>query len=156
MSERDEIVVVSAPATLLSRQDVPVRVGISGTTAGATGLSLHLTTFPPGGSTKPHKHVDYETAIYGVCGSVALFYGEGLERHVVITEGSFCFIPPGLPHKGYNLSETEVARFVSARNDPADQEHVVVMPDVDGGTADLRANALRANHATGNSVGPSL
>ena len=156
MSECDEIVVVSAPETLRSRQDVPVRVGISGATAGATGLSLHLTTFPPGGNTKPHKHVDYETAIYGVCGSVALFYGEWLERYVVITEGSFCFIPPGLPHKAYNLSETEVAQFVSARNDPADQEHVVVTPDVDGGDADHRASLVRARHAAGNSLDPSL
>ena len=44
-------------------------------------------------------HVGYETAIYGVRGDVELFYGERLERSVVVTEGSFGFIPPGLPHK---------------------------------------------------------
>jgi len=101
-------------------------------------------------------HVGYETAIYGVRGSVALFYGERLERCVVITEGSFCFIPPGLPHKGYNLSETEAAVFVSARNDPADQEHVVVTTDADDGSADRRARLLRARDAAGTSAESSM
>ncbi len=149
MSERDGIVVVSAPDAVRVRQDVPVHVGISGATAGATGLSLHLTSFPAGGSTRPHMHLDYETAIYGVRGSVALFYGERLERYVVVTAGSFCFIPPGLPHKAYNLSESEVAQFVTARNDPADQERVVDTPDADEGTADHRAGLLRARRAAG-------
>jgi uncharacterized RmlC-like cupin family protein len=157
MSARDEIVVVGPSDAVRLRQDVPVRVGISGATAGATGLSLHLTSFPPGGETKPHKHLAFETAIYGIRGSVAIFYGERLEEYVVVTEGSFCFIPPGLPHKGYNLSETEVAEFVSARNDPADQERVVLVePEVDGGTTDRRARILRERLAAGESLEPRI
>lgn len=138
---------VSAPVAEHARQDVPVHFGISGATAGATGLSLHLTTFPPGANSNAHMHPGYETAIYGVRGSVALFYGEHLERCIIIPAGSFCFIPPGLPHKAYNLSETEAAQFVSARNDPADQEHVVLTAHLDDGSADRRVHRLRERHA---------
>ena len=65
----------------------------------------------------------------------------------MVAEGSFCFIPPGVPHKAYNLSETESALFVTARNDPADQEHVVVTPEADDGSADERARQTRARRA---------
>ena len=149
LTEGNEIVLVSAPAADQARQDIPVLFGISGATAGTTGLSLHLTSFPPGGNSNAHMHVGYETAICGVRGAAELVYGERLERSVVITEGSFCFIPPGLPHKAYNLSETEGAQFVTARNDPADQEHVVVTPEADDGSADDRVRRSRARHAAG-------
>lgn len=146
-SERNEIVLVPAPAAHQAKQDLPVLFGVSGATAGTTGLSLHLTSFPPGGHSNAHLHVGHETAIYGVRGAVELFYGMQLERSVVIAQGSFGFIPPGLPHKAYNLSETEAALFVTARNDPADQEHVVVTPEADDGSADERVRHSRARHA---------
>ena len=123
--------------------------GISAATARATGLSLHTTSFPPGGNSNAHKHVGYETAIYGVRGAIELFYGEQLEQSVVVNEGSFCFIPPGVTHKAYNLSETEVALFVTARNDAADQQSVVVTPEADNGSADEHARRSRARHAAG-------
>jgi glutamate/tyrosine decarboxylase-like PLP-dependent enzyme/uncharacterized RmlC-like cupin family protein len=148
-NERTEVVLVRPPGTREALQELPVVFGISSATAGATGLSLQLTTFPPAGHSNAHKHVGYETAIYCVGGAVELFYGERLERSVVIAEGSFCFIPPGLPHKAYNLSETDGALFVTARNDPADQEHVVVTPEADDGSADVRVRGSRAQHSTG-------
>jgi uncharacterized RmlC-like cupin family protein len=145
--ERTEVVLVCPPEARGARQHLPVVFGISGATAGATGLSLQLTEFPPAGQSNAHLHVGHETAIYAVSGAVELFYGERLERSVVVTEGSFCFIPPGLPHKAYNLSETESALFVTARNDPVDQEHVVVTPEADDGSADERARRSRAARA---------
>jgi uncharacterized RmlC-like cupin family protein len=147
--ERHEVVLVRPPSAERAKQDVPVQFGISRATAGATGLSLQLTTFPPGGHSNAHLHMGYETAIYGIRGAVELFYGERLERSVVLTEKSFCFIPPGVPHKAYNLSETEPAWFVTARNDPSDQEHVVVTPTADDGSADLRVERTRIRYASG-------
>ena len=142
--ERSDVVLVQPPEAHDAKQHLPVMFGISGASAGATGLSLQLTTFPPAGHSNAHLHVGYETAIYAVSGAVELFYGTHLERSVVVAEGSFCFIPPGLPHKAYNLSETQPATFVTARNDPADQEHVVVTPEADDGSADARARESRA------------
>ena len=145
--ERSDVVLVQPPEAHDAKQHLPVIFGISGASAGATGLSLQLTAFPPAGHSNAHMHVGYETAIYAVRGAVELFYGARLERSVVVEEGSFCYIPPGVPHKAYNLSETESALFVTARNDPADQEHVVVTPDADDGSADERAQHSRARRA---------
>lgn len=143
-----EIVVVRGSEER-SPQDVPVRFGISRATAGSERLALNLTTFPPGDCTKAHRHDAHETAIYAVEGSVALFFGQRLERVAILREGWFCLIPPGLPHKAYNLSDTEPSRFVSARDDPDEPEHVVPTPEADDGSADERIVDLRRRHAAG-------
>jgi hypothetical protein len=38
----------------------------------------------------------------------------------------FVFIPPDVPHRPFNLSDTEPAIAIVARNDPNEQEHVVL------------------------------
>lgn len=121
--------------------------GISGATAGAEGIAMHVTTFPPGGSSVAHMHRGFETAIFGIRGAVALFYGGHLEHEVVIGRGDFCFIAPDVPHIAYNLSDHETALFVSARNDAADQEHVVATPELEDATLAERVHAARRRFA---------
>ena len=53
-------------------------------------------------------------------------YGERLEKSVVNQAGDFIFIPPDLPHQPINLSQDEPAIGIVARNDPNEQESVVV------------------------------
>jgi uncharacterized RmlC-like cupin family protein len=55
-------------------------------------------------------------------------YGDGLAESVVTEAGDFLFIPPGVPHQPRNLSDTEAATAVVARNDPRDEERVVPYP----------------------------
>jgi len=43
----------------------------------------------------------------------------------VSSAGEFLFIPPDVPHQAFNLSDTDPARAIVARNDPAEQENVV-------------------------------
>jgi uncharacterized RmlC-like cupin family protein len=106
-------------------QRLPYFLGISGQTVGATGLSMHLVVIPPGASSEPHMHVGYETGIYVLEGTVRTRWGAALEHEVVSTAGQFLFIPAGVPHDATNLSTTEPARAVVARNDPAEQDKVV-------------------------------
>lgn len=144
-----EVLVLTPPATEQAKQEIPVFFGVSNASAGATGLSLNLTAFPPGANSNTHMHRDFETAIYGVEGAVEIYYGERLEHSCVLTRGAFCFIPPGLPHKAYNLSETEPGLFVTARNDPSEQENVVLTPEADDGSADERVRETRRRYAAG-------
>ena len=102
--------------------------GISGQTAGATGLSMNLAVVPPGGSAEPHYHKDFEAAIYLLEGRVETRYGEGLAESVITEKGDFLFIPAGMPHQPFNLSESEPAIAIVARNDPSEQENVVLYP----------------------------
>jgi uncharacterized RmlC-like cupin family protein len=106
-------------------QRLPYFLGVSGSTVGATGLSMHLVVIPPGARAEPHVHVGYETGIYVIAGRVETRYGEGLTQSIVSEPGDFLFVPPGVPHEAINLSATEPARAIIARNDPAEQDKVV-------------------------------
>ena len=108
-----------------TRQKLPYFVGVSGASAGATGLSMHLVVIPPGARSEPHAHRGHETAIYVLEGRVETRWGEGLAQSVVSEPGDFLFIPPGVPHQAINLSASEPARAIVARNDPAEQDNVV-------------------------------
>lgn len=105
-------------------QRLPYFLGISGRTVGSTGLSMHLVVIPPGARAEPHFHVGYETGIYVLEGTVLTRWGAKLENEVVSKAGEFLFVPPGVPHEAVNLSPTEPARAVVARNDPEEQDKV--------------------------------
>lgn len=115
---------------VLSRQKLPYFMGISGQTVGSLGLSMHIVVIPPAARAEPHRHIGYETGIYVLEGKVLTRWGERLEHEVVSGPGDFLFVPPGVPHEAVNLSATEPARAVVARNDPAEQDKVdrFVMP----------------------------
>jgi uncharacterized RmlC-like cupin family protein len=119
------VVVVRPAGEMMSRQRLPYYVGISQATAGAKNLSMNLIIIPPGGAAEPHLHKGYETAIYLLKGRVNTRYGDKLEESVVCREGDFIFIRPDIPHQPINLSATEPALALVARNDPNEQESVV-------------------------------
>lgn len=109
---------------VMTKQRLPYFIGISGQTVGARGLSMHMVVIPPGARAEPHLHVGYETGIYVLAGRVCTRWGEELQHEVVSEAGDFLFIPPGMPHEAINLSATEPARAIVARNDPAEQDKV--------------------------------
>jgi uncharacterized RmlC-like cupin family protein len=123
-----EIVTVRPQQGTMTLQKLPYFVGISGSTAGTQGLSMNLVVIPPGASSEPHFHKDYETAIYVLQGQIKTAYGPKLEKTIVNQAGDFLYIPPGVPHQPTNLSDSEPARALVARNDPNDQENVVLYP----------------------------
>jgi uncharacterized RmlC-like cupin family protein len=120
------IVTVRPDAETMTRQRLPYFIGISGPTAGATGLSLSLVVIPPGARSEPHLHCGYETAIYVLKGRVETRYGPDLRDSVVNEAGDFLFIPADLLHQAINLSDREPAHAIVARNDPNESEHVVL------------------------------
>lgn len=124
-----DIVTVRGIEATGSKQDLPIFPGISGKTAGAKGLSLLMVVIPPGGSAKAHIHKGFESAVYLMQGRVETRYGEGLKRSVTNEAGDFIFIPPDVPHQPVNLSDTEPAIAIVARNDPEEQEHVILLPE---------------------------
>lgn len=128
MNSYDEQLVTIRPQTdVLTKQGLPNFVGVSAATAGARGLSMHMVIVPPGGTAEAHYHDGYETAIYVLAGTVKTLYGAHLEHESINVAGDFIFIPPNLPHQAINLSQTEPARALVARNDPQEQERVVLV-----------------------------
>lgn len=118
------LVAIRPDSAVQTAQRLPYFIGISGATAGASGLSMHLVAIPPGARSEPHVHRGHETAIYVLQGRVETRWGARLEHSVVSEAGDFLFVPPDVPHIAINLSATEPARAVIARNDPAEQDRV--------------------------------
>ena len=127
-----DIVTVRNAEETGSKQALPIFPGISGKTAGARHLSMLRVVIPPGATAKAHVHKGYESAVYLLQGTVETRYGEGLKKSIVNKAGDFIFIPPDVPHQPTNLSKTEPAIAIVVRNDPDEQEHVVLYPSDEG------------------------
>lgn len=125
--EVEQIVrVIKSPPEIMTRQKLPNFVGISRDTVGARGLSMNLVVIPPGAKAEPHSHKGFESAVYVLQGRVETRYGPGLKQSVITETGDFLFIPPNVPHQPVNLSKTQAARAIVVRNDPDEQEHVIL------------------------------
>ncbi|MFN8413596.1 MAG: cupin domain-containing protein [Anaerolineales bacterium] len=122
----ETVITVRPQTTHLTKQQLPNFEGISAQTAGAKHLCMHIVVIPPGGKAVAHYHDGYETAIYIVKGRAETKYGTNLEQSSINEAGDFIFIPPNVPHQPVNLSDTEEVIAVVARNDPNEQESVVV------------------------------
>lgn len=117
------VVVVRGSAS--KRQGLEYFVGVSARSCGARGLSMSLVVVPPGAAAEPHLHEGYETAIYQLEGRVETRYGTSLSQSVVTEPGDFLFVPAGVPHQPLNLSATEPAKAIVARNDANEAERVL-------------------------------
>jgi len=134
VSKNDRVVTVRPKKAVNTRQQLPNFEGISGQTAGATGLCMHMVIIPTGGKAVAHLHKGYETAIYIVKGRAETRYGEGLKQSEINQAGDFIFIPADVPHQPVNLSATEEVVAIVARNDPNEQESVVLYEQQTGKT----------------------
>jgi uncharacterized RmlC-like cupin family protein len=123
-----DVVTVRVPEASASKQTLPFFPGISTKNAGAKNLSLLKVVIPPGASAKAHVHKGYESAIYLLQGRVETHYGAHLEKSVINVAGDFIYIPADVPHQPTNLSQTEPAIAIVARNDGDEQEHVILLP----------------------------
>ena len=85
----------------------------------------------PARKAKAHTHESHETAIYVLSGESGIWYGDRLQHHVTARAGEFLYMPPGVPHLPYNLSQSEPVTAVIARTDPNDQESVILLPELD-------------------------
>jgi uncharacterized RmlC-like cupin family protein len=121
-----KVITVRPEKTISTKQNLSYYVGISTKTAGAMRLSMNLVVIPPGVSPKAHYHKDFETGIYLLKGRVETRFGENLKESVTNEEGDFIYIPPGVPHKPVNMSDSEPALAIVSRNDPNEHENVVL------------------------------
>ena len=86
---------------------------------------MYKVMMPPGASAEPHSHKKGEPAIYVISGRVEPRFGPGLKEPVISGPGDFVYIPPDLMHQPINVSDTEPAEAIVARNDRGEQENVI-------------------------------
>src|SRR4051794_27862571 len=89
---------VRSEQTYEGKQGLTYSAGIFAENANAQHLCLHLLRIPPGGRAKAHVHVNHETAIYLISGTVLVLHGHGLRQRDEMRAGDFFYIPPNVPH----------------------------------------------------------
>jgi len=129
------IITVRPRSSSATRQGLRQFVGISGANSGARGLSMNEVILPAGGRAQAHRHVGSESTIYLLAGTVKTLYGPCLEHSIVNRAGDFLFIPAGVPHQPINLSASQPAIAIVARNDPNEQEQVELLDLAGSGPA---------------------
>jgi uncharacterized RmlC-like cupin family protein len=104
--------------------------GLTGETAGSTGISMKLVTMPDGARAKTHLHEGVETAIYVIDGRAEMFYGSRLEEHLDCESGDYVYIPADVPHLVLNRSGAATTALI-AHTAADDQEGTVLLPELD-------------------------
>src|SRR5262245_25274500 len=123
--------IVRGSASYVAQQGSVYRSGVSTESVGSSMLWLGMITLPAGRRTSAHRHQGHETALLMTQGEeIEIWSGAELERCEKVCPGDYLFIPAGVPHVAVNRS-TKNAEFLGARNDPAANESVVLMPELD-------------------------
>ncbi len=99
---------------------------ISQTTAGALNIYMGRFRVPAGASSRPHYHEGCESALYMLTGGVRIRWGDHLEQALEVEPGDMLYVPPRVTHVVENVSDTEAADYVVARDSPL--EDAVVVP----------------------------
>jgi len=74
----------------------------------------------------PHYHADCESAVYMLSGALRVKWGDHLENEVLLEPRDLVYVPPRETHVLENVSDTEPAEYVVARDSPL--EDAVVVP----------------------------
>ena len=98
---------------------------ISRATTGAQHIYMGVFRVPPGTRSRPHFHAECESAVYMLSGRMRVRWGDRLEESVVLDPRDLVYVPPRETHVLENLSETEPAEYVVARDAP-DEDSVEV------------------------------
>jgi uncharacterized RmlC-like cupin family protein len=93
---------------------------ISQATTGATNLYMGVFRVPPGARSRPHYHADCESAVYLLSGALEVRWGDELEEVVVLEPRDMVYVPPRETHILRNLSDSEPAEYVVARDSPTE------------------------------------
>ena len=99
---------------------------ISQATVGASNIYMGRYRVPPGSRSRPHYHDACESALYMLSGGIRVVWGDHLEQAVELEAGDMLYVPPRVTHIVENVSDTEPAEYVVARDSPT--EDAVVVP----------------------------
>lgn len=99
---------------------------ISQATVGASDIYMGRYRVPPGSRSRPHYHDACESALYMLSGGIRVVWGDHLEQSLELEAGDMLYVPPRITHIVENVSDSEPADYVVARDSP--QEDAVVVP----------------------------
>jgi uncharacterized RmlC-like cupin family protein len=90
------------------------------TTGSDSNIFMGIFRLPPGARSRPHYHANCESACYMLSGRMRILWGEHLEHRVEIGHGDMLWVPPHETHVLENVSDSEPAEYVVARDSPTE------------------------------------
>jgi uncharacterized RmlC-like cupin family protein len=95
------------------------------TTGTDSNIFMGIFRVPAGGRSRPHYHAACESVCYMISGHMRILWGERLENTVDLEPGDMLYVPPNETHVLENLSQSDPAEYVVAR-DSATEDAVEV------------------------------
>jgi uncharacterized RmlC-like cupin family protein len=91
---------------------------ISQATAGAANIYMGVFRVPPAARSRPHYHEHCESAVYMLAGRLRVRWGDQLEQELLLEPRDLVYVPPRETHVLENLSDSDPAEYVVARDSP--------------------------------------
>jgi uncharacterized RmlC-like cupin family protein len=91
---------------------------ISQASTGAHNLYMAVFRVPAGAQSRPHYHESCESAVYMLAGKLRVRWGDDLAEQVDLEPRDLVYVPPRETHVLENLSDSEPAEYVVARDAP--------------------------------------
>jgi uncharacterized RmlC-like cupin family protein len=126
----DVVAVVRPGQTYLGKQGFTYVACICAETVGAQKVCMSILPVPPGATAKAHYHEGIETIAYVLDGECAMYYGDDLEKRVLVRQGEQCFVAANVPHAPRNESGKTCTAIV-VHSSGNDQEGIVLLPELD-------------------------
>ena len=113
--KRDITVIGTSQLTPEYAEGLARTIAISQQTTDQSQIYMCKVVIPPhqAETAVPHAHIDTETAIYIEEGEVVVFFGDELENVVVVSEGEYLHIPPGVIHYPVNRRDVSMTAIVT-------------------------------------------
>jgi uncharacterized RmlC-like cupin family protein len=114
--EKDAITVIGKSQLMAEYAEGLERtIAVSQQTTGQSEIYMCKVVIPPrqAETAIPHAHISTETAIYIEKGEVVVFFGNALEEVVVVSEGEYLHIPPGVVHYPVNRRDEVMIAIVT-------------------------------------------
>jgi uncharacterized RmlC-like cupin family protein len=126
----DRFAVVKPGRTYQGKQGVTYGAGASAETVGAQNVCMNVMPMPPGARAKAHYHKGIETIAYMLEGECYVYYGDKLEKRVLVQAGEQSFVPADVPHAPCNLSG-KPCTWIVVHSSGSDQDNIVMLPELD-------------------------
>jgi uncharacterized RmlC-like cupin family protein len=129
-SAHDGVAVIKPEQSYVGKQGFTYRAGASAETVGAQSVCMNVLPMPPGAVAKAHYHKGIETIAYVLEGECAVYYGDNLQKRVLVSQGEQCFMAADIPHAPRNESGKPCTILV-VHSSGSDQDGIVLLPDLD-------------------------
>jgi uncharacterized RmlC-like cupin family protein len=130
VSAQDGVAVIKPGQTYVGKQGLTYGAGASAETVGAHKVCMNVLPMPPGAVAKAHYHKGIETIAYMLEGECTVYYGDDLQKRVLVREGEQSFVAADVPHAPRNESG-KPCTWIVVHSSGSDQDGIVLLPELD-------------------------